>query len=173
MSMVRVGLRNRQGATQRTASKNNQPEGARVPEDSSSWASRTMFQGWVSIACWMAVGLLLEGLIGYKSPAYLNDPQRRELFRLAHAHGTLLGVVLIAAALSSRYLVPPTAALFALRLGAVLMPLGFLLAGMWHPEGDPGLAIWLVPPSALLLIFGAVSLALALRSNMKDEGTRK
>ena len=70
-------------------------------------------------------------------------------------------------------LVPPPAALFALRLGAVLMPLGFLLAGMWHPEGDPGLAIWLVPPSALLLIFGATALALALRGNMKDEGTPK
>jgi peptidoglycan/LPS O-acetylase OafA/YrhL len=122
----------------------------------------------------MAVGLLLEGLIGYKAPVYLNDPQRRELFRLAHAHGTLLGVVLIAAALSSRYLVPPLAARFALRLGAVLMPSGFLLAGMWHPEGDPGPAIWLVPPGALLLIFGAIALALGLRSSNKEEtGTRE
>jgi len=128
-----------------------------------------MFQGWMSVACWMAIGLLLEGLIGYKTPVYLNDPQRRELFRLAHAHGTLLGVVLIAAALSSRYIVPPPAACLALRLGAVLMPIGFLFAGVWHPEGDPGLAIWLVPPGALLLIFGATALALGLRGNKEGD----
>lgn len=165
--------RNRGEAKKKTTSEDYQREGARVPGASSPWASRMMFQGWMSVACWMAVGLLLEGLIGYKAPVYLNDPQRRELFRLAHAHGTLLGVVLIAAGLSSRYLVPPLAARFALRLGAVMMPLGFLLAGIWHPEGDPGLAIWLVPPSALLLIFGALALALGLRSNKDKAGTRE
>lgn len=47
-----------------------------------------------------------------------------------------------------------------LRIGAVMMPVGFLLAGMWHPEGDPGPAIWIVPPGALLVIFGVVALAL-------------
>jgi hypothetical protein len=57
----------------------------------------------------------------------------------------------------------PRAARIAIRLGAVLMPLGFLGAGVWHSEGDPGLAIWLVPPAALLVIFSAVALALASR----------
>lgn len=120
-------------------------------------------QGWVSIAIWMSLGLLLEGLLGYKIPAYLNDPQRRELFRLAHAHGTLLGVVLIAAGLCvERFAIAlPGAARLALRAGAVLMPVGFFVAGIWHTEGDPGLAIWLVPPGALLVIFAAVALALA------------
>jgi hypothetical protein len=42
----------------------------------------------------------------------------------------------------------------------LLMPLGFLLAGISHPEGDPGLGIWLVPPGALLMIFGIVALAI-------------
>ena len=59
-------------------------------------------QGWVSVAVWMSFGLLLEGLLGYKIPTYLNDPQRRELFQLAHTHGTLLGLVLIGAALCGR-----------------------------------------------------------------------
>ena len=126
---------------------------------------RLLFQGWVSIAIWMSFGLLLEGLLGYKVPAFLEDAQRRELFRLAHTHGTLLAIVLIGAALCGRLfeIRPPSVAVTALRLGAVLMPLGFLLGGIWHPEGDPGVGIWLVPPGALMVIFGAIATAIASR----------
>jgi hypothetical protein len=101
----------------------------------------------------------------------LQDEQRRELFRLAHTHGTFLGLVLIGAALCGRQfnLFPPPAARIALRIGAVLMPLGFLLAGVWHYESDPGFAIWLVPPSALLLVFSAIAFALASRSHSREE----
>jgi len=122
-----------------------------------------MLQGWASIALWMIFGLLLEGFLGYKIPGYLEDVQRRELFRLAHTHGTFLGLVVIAAALCDRSgaVAPARPAITALRAGAILMPLGFLLAGVWHPEGDPGIAIWLVPPAALLVIFGAISIALS------------
>ena len=98
-----------------------------------SLADRLLRQGWVSVAVWMSVGLLLEGLLGYKIPAYLNDPQRRELFRLAHTHGTLLGILLIVAALVlARGVTAPTLAVPALRIGAVLMPVGFFIAGIWH-----------------------------------------
>jgi hypothetical protein len=120
-----------------------------------------MFQGWISLSFWMAVGLLLEGLLGFKIPTYLEDAQRRELFRLAHAHGSLLGVVLVVAALWLETRVAPRAAIVGLRTGAVLMPVGFGLAGIWHPEGDPGVFIWLVPIGALLLVFGAISFALS------------
>src|SRR5438128_12188073 len=100
-----------------------------------SLADRLLRQGWVSVAVWMSVGLLLEGLLGYKIPAYLNDPQRRELFRLAHTHGTLLGILLIVAALVlARGVTAPTLAVPALRIGAVLMPVGFFIAGIWHTE---------------------------------------
>ncbi len=123
-------------------------------------------QGWIGIACWMAVGLLLEGLLGYKAPGYLNDTQRRELFRLAHTHGTLLSAVLILAALTgAKFGTSPRLAQSCLRIGSVAMPVGFLLAGVWHPEGDPGLAIWIVPPGALLMIFGVVATALSLVRN--------
>jgi len=127
-----------------------------------NYSERMIFQGWVSIALWMSVGLLLEGLLGYKIPAYLSDPQRRELFRLAHTHGTFLGLVLVAAALCAQRTGgnPPRLARMALRVGSILMPVGFLLAGIWHPEGDPGPAIWIVPPAALMLIFGAIAIAL-------------
>ena len=128
---------------------------------------RLAFQGWVSVMFWMSFGLLLETLMAYKSPGYLNDPQRRELFRLAHAHGALLGLVLVAVALwlqRARSRVS-SLALLALRAGATVLPLGFLLGGVWHPEGDPGLAIWLVPAGALSLIFGLAAIALASRAD--------
>ena len=128
--------------------------------------SRLAFQGWLSLAFWMSFGLLLESLMAYKSPAYLDDPQRRELFRLAHAHGSLLGVVLVIAAIWANDIAArlSRSTVTALRLGAVVLPFGFLGAGLWHPESDPGLAIWLVPAGALLLIFGVTSIALSSRS---------
>jgi len=118
-------------------------------------------QGWVGLACWMTLGFLLETLMAYKTPAYLNDPVRRELFRLAHTHGTLLNLLLILASLwSTRSALPlRRSTSLAFRFGSVLMPLGFLLAGVRHFESDPGFAIWLVPPGALLVLFATISLA--------------
>jgi hypothetical protein len=119
-------------------------------------------QGWIGVAVWMTLGLLLEGLIGYRAPSYLEDAQRRELFRLAHAHGAALNSLLVLAGLTLQQLKGfPKLAALALRVGSLLMPLGFLLAGLSHPEGDPGLGIWLVPPGALLMIFGIVALAIS------------
>lgn len=134
------------------------------------WFHGALAQGWTSVAVWMTFGLLLEGLLGYKTPAYLLDDTRRELFRLAHAHGTLLSLILLAAALSGQLfkLAPPRVAWISLRLGVALMPIGFLLAGIWHYESDPGLGIWLVPPAALLLIFGVVAFALAARGRNRE-----
>jgi hypothetical protein len=138
---------------------------AKDKSEAGNWISAMLFQGWMGIAVWMTFGLLLEGLLGYKIPAYLSDAQRRELFQLAHAHGTLLNVVLVAAALCAKNftLEISTAARIALRAGTILMPLGFLLAGVSHTESDPGFAIWLVPPAALLVIFGAFFMAIAAR----------
>lgn len=123
------------------------------------------FQGWLSLALWMSFGLLIESLMAYKSPSYLDDPLRRELFRLAHAHGSLFGVVLVIAAMWARStgVTPSALAVLALRFGSVVMPVGFLFAGVWHPESDPGLAIWLVPSGAVPLIFGLISIALTSR----------
>jgi hypothetical protein len=123
--------------------------------------SGLLFQAWLSIAIWMSFGLLLESLIGFRVPAYLNDPIRRELFRLAHTHGALLNIVLLLAAICiERGMVTGSkAAVWALRTGAVLMPVGFLLGGIWHFEGEPGLGVWLVPLGGILVIFGVADLA--------------
>ncbi len=136
---------------------------AKDKKPTSAWIKPLLVQGWVSVAVWMTVGLLLEGLLGYKIPGYLNDPQRRELFRLAHAHGTLLAMLLIVAALCAKNfeIDLSRAPRLALQIGAVLMPVGFLLAGIWHTESDPGLAIWMVPVAALIIIFGAIAMAMA------------
>ncbi len=148
-------------------SKKLEPEKESLPIEPAtpSVPSQLMIQAWAAIALWMILGLVLEGLLGYKSPAYLQDSTRRELFRLAHTHGVLLNLLLIAAALCSRWRTPPPMAQHALRLGSVLMPIGFLLSGLWHPEGDPGIAIWLVPPGALLVIFSAIATALSWKRN--------
>ena len=129
------------------------------------WIRPALLQGFLSIAFWMSVGLLLEGLLGYKTPGYLQDPVRRELFRLAHAHGTLLGLLVVVAGLvtQSLQMSAPRYSRLALQIGAAVMPFGFLISGIWHYESDPGLGIWLVPPAALLVIFGIISMALSSR----------
>jgi hypothetical protein len=111
----------------------------------------------------MTFGLLFEGLIGYRSPAYLNDPMRRELFRLAHAHGTILSLLLLIAGfcLASKQIELPKAAMFSLRIGAFVMPIGFLLGGIWHTETDPNFLIVLSPIGGVMVIFGVIAIALA------------
>jgi hypothetical protein len=78
----------------------------------------------------------------------------------AHAHGTLLALVLVVAALWAEKQVPPRAALAGLRLGAAVMPLGFALAVLAF-RGRPGPLIWAAPPAALLVIFGVFAIALS------------
>ena len=111
-------------------------------------------QGWISLAAWIVFGLLIEGLIGFRSPALLDDSVRREMFRLAHAHGTLLNLVLIAAAICARLGLVRLGRVTSsgLRAAVILLPAGFLFAGIWHFKDDPGLAILLVPIGAVLLL---------------------
>src|ERR1044071_6024446 len=117
-------------------------------------------QGWISLAAWIVFGLLIEGLIGFRSPALLDDSVRRDMFRLAHAHGTLLNLVLIAAAICARLDLIRLGRLtsLGLRLAVILLPIGFLLAGIWHFKDDPGVAILLVPIGAVLLLATAFQL---------------
>lgn len=124
-------------------------------------------QGWWSLAVWLSFGLFLEGLIGFRTPVYLQDEMRRELFRLAHAHGTVLSVVLlVAVAFVERSLAsPPTVALRLLQLGTLIMPLGFLIGGIWHTETDPNFAVFLSPAGGLMIIFAVISIAFTVRKS--------
>ncbi len=128
--------------------------------------------GWLWLALFIAVGLGLEAMHGLKVGAYLDlsHAPRRHMWTLAHAHGSLIGLVHVglAATLHAR---PELAERGELRAASrcliaagVLLPLGFGLAGVWTYAGDPGLGVLLVPPGGLLLLIAALLVTRALTS---------
>lgn len=132
-----------------------------------SYADRHLRYGWWSVFTFLTLGVVLETLHGFKIGWYLNVDQemRRLMFTLAHAHGTLLGLVNIAAGLTLRNVngfVLARSASLALLWGALLLPVGFLLGGIVLHDGDPGLGVILVPIGALFLLYGAWSAARAM-----------
>jgi len=135
--------------------------------DKSTDDSGLVFQGLVGVAVWMTFGLLLEGLIAFRVPTYLLDNVTREMFRLAHAHGTLLSLVLIVIGLCWRsgFIAPPRLAKLAFQIGVVLMPVGFLLGGIGHYETDPSPMVFLAPLGGVLVIFGIVACAISFKRN--------
>jgi hypothetical protein len=109
-------------------------------------------------------GLLLETAHGFKLPALVDHETRRTMWRLAHAHGALLGLVNLALAgqLERERVGRHPRAVSRAMLGAtVLLPGGFVLGGAWFYEGDPGLGIALVPVGAVALIWACWQLARA------------
>jgi hypothetical protein len=87
---------------------------------------------------------------------------RREMWRLAHAHGTLLGMLcLVFSVVADKHLVDPARASIArlVRWGAVLMPVGFFAGGILNSEGDPSLGVVIVPIGAALLVVALVRCA--------------
>jgi hypothetical protein len=118
--------------------------------------TKALKTGWILLAVSLPLGLTLEVLHGFKVRGYLASEVRREMWRLAHAHGTLLGLMCLAfAALAERHIADVDARRKIsrdLRFGAVLMPLGFFLGGILNYEGDPSLGITLVPIGGLLVI---------------------
>ena len=123
---------------------------------------RTLRTGWLLLAVSLPLGVTLEALHGWKVQAYLASETRRELWRLAHAHGTLLGILCLVFTLLAERHVPEairSSVARQLRWGAVLMPAGFFLGGILNSEGDPSLGIALVPLGALLLVVALVRCA--------------
>lgn len=132
-------------------------------------AQDIILQGWIGLAIWMSAGLLFEGLIGFRVPLYLADEVRREMFRLGHAHGTLLNIILLLYGLCIRSGAVDlgAAASVCLRAGSILMPLGFVLGGAFHYESDPGALVFLAPLGGLLVIFGVVNAAMSVKRDKK------
>ena len=117
---------------------------------------------WTSLAAWALFGLAIEAAHGFKLAAYLDDNLRHTILRLAHAHGVVLALVVLAFAASlstgadgvdDARAARRTGLL--LRAGALLIPAGFALGGIAPHEGDPGWPVVLVP-------LGGVSLVAAL-----------
>jgi hypothetical protein len=126
--------------------------------------------GWWTLLLFLTMGLVLESLHGFKVGAYLNvtNETRRLMWTLAHAHGTLLGLVNLAFAFTVTRSIdwparPRGVASACLRAATVLLPGGFFLGGTFVHSGDPGLGILLVPVGGLLLLVAVLLSALGLR----------
>jgi uncharacterized membrane protein len=130
-------------------------------------ADRNLRFGWWSLLVFLSVGGALETLHGFKIGWYLDvgNETRRLMFTLAHAHGTLLALINIAAGLTvrkvDRFELRPSVS-FALIWAAILLPAGFFLGGIVIYDGDPGLGVWLVPVGAILLFYSVARIALDL-----------
>ncbi|MGI9627978.1 MAG: hypothetical protein ACR2QM_14165 [Longimicrobiales bacterium] len=117
--------------------------------------------GWKALFVFIALGIVLEALHGLKVDWYLSTSMstRRHMWTLAHAHGTLLGLINIAFAsyvpwhIEHRGELHPWASRLFI-LATVVMPAGFFLGGIGFYAGDPGLGILLVPVGGLFLIAG-------------------
>ena len=130
-------------------------------------ADRNLRFGWWSLLIFLSLGAILETLQGFKTGWYVDagNETRRLMFTLAHAHGTLLAVVNIAAGLTARIVdrfALRSSVSFALIWAAILLPGGFFLGGIVIYDGDPGLGVWLVPVGAALLFYSIVRIALDL-----------
>ncbi|SRR6266540_4176515 len=123
---------------------------------------KTLRTGWILLAVSLPLGVTLEALHGFKVQAYVSSEMRREMWRLAHAHGTLLGILcLVFSVVADKQLVDPARASIAklVRWGAVLMPIGFFAGGVLNSEGDPSLGVVIVPIGAALLVVALVRCA--------------
>ncbi len=129
-------------------------------------ARRHLRFGWWSLLFFVILGLALEALHGFKLVSYLGakNETRRLMWTLAHAHGTLLGLLNVLFALTVRQLPEWAArergmASGGLRGATVLMPAGFFLGGVHFYAGDPGVGVVLVPVGAVLLILAVFLIA--------------
>src|SRR5690606_31956446 len=133
-------------------------------ESPSSLRARTirrhLLEGWGGLFIFTCLGITLECLLAFKVPLYVDvdSESRRLMWRLAHAHGTLLSLVHLAAAFSfGRFALdafPRASGLISGTLSGagILITGGFFLAGLDAHAGDPGLSIALVPAGAMLLL---------------------
>src|SRR5205809_1078745 len=103
---------------------------------------KTLRAGWLLLAIALPFGVTLETLHGFKVQAYLASEMRREMWRLAHAHGTLLGILcLVSAALAEAH-VPP-----AIRPRVTAMAVAAAAVCFLAPTRAAALFVLQAPPS--------------------------
>jgi hypothetical protein len=115
--------------------------------------------GWTLFFVALAFGSVLETLEGFRWMALVSDPWKQRLWSLAHFHGAALGLLNL---VYVQWADTPAlgegrrkVASRMLMVGSVAMPLGFLLGGIAHPEGDPSIGILLSPVGALFVLYTA------------------
>jgi hypothetical protein len=143
-----------------------QAERTQAPD---SYVRRHLRLGWWLLLVFLSLGFVLEMLLGFKVPWYVNvaSEARQTMWRLGHAHGTLLALVHIAFGLTL-HVAPPArpglrrAASRALVAASLCLPGGFFLGGCFIHGGDPGLGVLLVPVGAVFLFGGTLATASGL-----------
>jgi hypothetical protein len=133
-------------------------------------AQRHRRLGWYALLAFASLGLSLEALHAFKAGFYLDvgAETRRSLWRLAHAHGALLGLVNLAFASTLAHTRETARTRLELASacfigGTLLLPAGFFIGGAFARGGDPGAGILLVPVGALLFVLGSGLTARSLR----------
>jgi hypothetical protein len=144
--------------------------GSGAQPEADALVRRHVVFGWGALFVFLSLGLVLEALHAFKIGWYLDvaHATRRQMWTLAHTHGTLFALANIAFAFSVRTfpdLAPRLRGLASpcLVAATVLMPAGFLLGGIWIYGGDPGLGVLLAPAGGALLALGALIAFLVLR----------
>lgn len=137
-------------------------------------SNRHLRHGWWALFTFLTLGVVLETLHGFKIGWYLNADAdiRRLMFTLAHAHGTLLALVNIAAGVTLRVVEGfdlEKNVSRALTWGSVVMPVGFFLGGVVIHDGDPGLGVLLVPVGAFMLVYASACTARNLSKALKSK----
>jgi len=151
-----------------------------LPPSAASVIRRHLYFGWWTLLIFLTVGLALEALHAFKVEAYLkvSHETRRLMWTLAHAHGTLLGLVNLGFAATVRALPAwsESSRRFAstsLLAATLLMPSGFFLGGLFIYAGDPGLGILLVPVGGILLFAAVLLTVLALKKEDSNADSDK
>ncbi len=136
----------------------------------SRYVFRHLHFGWWTLLLFLSLGIALEAMHGFKVGFYLDESSetRRLMWRLAHAHGTLLSLIHMAFGLTLRVLPAENIRLQryaspSLIGASILLPGGFFLGGVVIYAGDPGLGILLAPVGAALLFFTVLLTALGVR----------
>ncbi|MGJ8652510.1 MAG: hypothetical protein ACSHX8_04505 [Opitutaceae bacterium] len=131
--------------------------------------------GWWMLLVFLTLGIALEAAHGFKSDWYLNldHEVRRMMLRLAHGQGTAMALLHLAFGFCvkpyfcklprhSWQLASP------LLIGAsLLLPSGFVLAGIFLHNGEAGPGIVLVPLGGLLLVLSLLLAVLSARPYVK------
>jgi hypothetical protein len=146
-----------------------------APNQLDGLIARHRCYGWWGMFAFLTLGVALEALHGLKAGFYLDPglPLRRELWTLAHAHGTLFALVNLAwagqlADLTSFPSERRTRSSYLLLCGSVLVPLGFFLGGAFATEHDPWSGVLLVPLGALCMLYAVGSTASAASRARKE-----
>ena len=139
-------------------------------DEGSRFVRRHLIFGWWCVLVFLTFGLVLESFHGLKIAWYVNvsGSARRLMWTLAHAHGTLLGLLnlgfswtLRVGAVEERSRGTASACLIG---ASIVLPGGFFLGGFGTYGGDPGLGVYLSPVGGLLLVVAVGTIVRGLRS---------